>query len=400
MATRRDTSDVATQKSATKSRFRVLARQPLAISSASTAPIRLRIRQSDCEVSLRPIPDDGTALGILGGTYVAIEFDLDRIDDLLRVTHHGVELIDDFLAAIALVEGATLQPVEPVFSVRPVDDGTACRFVQFMHLEMNHWDEPIPQEAIRQAQHLLAHWDGLDSGSRLRRAARAYRHALGTADEISAFQHAYMGLEAMEKPLADAIGIPPGVEEVSGKCEKCGATYTRKRTTLAGVRSYVHGAHHGVTDSTERQKEWREMNRLRQDIFHGLADVNTARDRAEQILPAALHYLHDAICCRSHSHELETAAFRVARASRRLLAMGEYDAPTPTELSALVAPLQVKKEQWIRDDRFPMRVPDIQFRNPGVPNLRLGFFWLGGPLASATEDILVEAQAERRRGRD
>ncbi len=346
-------------------RLRFLAWQPVAITFSDPAPVRLIIRQSGCLVAVRQVIEDDTVFGRIGGSFIALEFHLEASADLLQAAHHGLELVDDFLSAISLIEGATLRPAEPVLVARLEDDGGRWLFVQFLRLQTNHWDTPIPLAAMKHARNLLAHWDGLDSGARLRRAARSYRSALGTGDEIAAFQHAYMALEALEKPLAEAAGIPPGVEEVTGSCANCGATYTRNRTTLAGVRAYVHGALHGVTDSAERQKEWKDMNKLRQELFHSLADVNAVRRRAEEILPATLHYVHDAVCCL-----------------------------TPLDESR--APLEVTKETWVSDERFRMRVPDVKFRNPGVPNLRFNFFWVSGPLSSATERDLEEAITEVR----
>jgi hypothetical protein len=53
----------------------------------------------------------------------------------------------------------------------------------------------------------------------LRRAARLYRDAIGNFDDTSAFQEAYIGLEAMEPPLAKMVGLNPGTEEIQGECE-------------------------------------------------------------------------------------------------------------------------------------------------------------------------------------
>ena len=167
---------------------------------------------------------DDSVLGRMGGSFILLEFHVEGSADLLQAAYHGLELVDDLLSAISLVEGAILRSAEPVLVARFEEHSGSWLFVQFLRLQMNHWDAPVPSVAMKHIQNLLAHWDGLDSGARLRRAARSYSNALGTGDEITAFQHAYMGLEALEKPLAEAAGIPPGVEEITGRCANCGVT--------------------------------------------------------------------------------------------------------------------------------------------------------------------------------
>jgi hypothetical protein len=58
-------------------------------------------------------------------------------------------------------------------------------------------------------------------------------------DDVSSFQQAYMGLEALEPALAEQIGVTSGSEETKGNCEACGAEFTRRRTVLNGVRVFI-----------------------------------------------------------------------------------------------------------------------------------------------------------------
>jgi hypothetical protein len=76
--------------------------------------------------------------------------------------------------------------------------------------------------------------------------------------------------------------------------------------------------------------------------------------------------------------------------------MGEHDQPSETPIEEFRAPLEVTKEAWVSDQRFKVRVPDVKFRNRGVPNLRFNFFWFSGPLSSVTERDLKEAISEVR----
>ncbi|MBI3894352.1 MAG: hypothetical protein HY313_00325 [Acidobacteria bacterium] len=307
-----------------------------------------------------------------------------------------MDLIEDFLSAVALVEGAPLRAIEPVQVARAYESSSSLHrytFVSFLPLIHNHWIKPISSATINRVRRLVAHWDGLDTGTRLRRAARHFRRAIGTSDDLAAFQNAYMGLEAMEKPLAQAMNIPPGVEELQGRCANCGATYTRRKTVLAGVRAYVRGDVHPATTSAERQKEWKELSSLRQELFHGLADTSELENRGQKSLPAAMHYLHDAICCQSHAHDLEFPRFKLARPPRQLIMMGAF---TANELGPLQnwAPLfDTPDMHWVRHKRYGI-VPEYRLRNRAVRNVRARFFWLKGPLSLASEARLEAAKWE------
>lgn len=228
--------------------FRLIAFQPLSVSFDPSCPFELSIQNTICRLALQPAHSDKSSQLTHGGTYIAIEFSTNNSTDLLPATQIGLDLIGDFLSALSLVEGATFREVVPVqiISNDRIDQTAPQKYslVHFFNLSMKHWPKPISQETFQEVQSILAHCDGLENGKRLRRAALQFQKAIGTDDALIAFQHAYMGLEAIEKPLADIMEIPAGVEEIEGHCEKCGAKYIRKRTVLAGVRSYVAGAIH------------------------------------------------------------------------------------------------------------------------------------------------------------
>jgi hypothetical protein len=227
--------------------FRLLAFQPLSLSLEFSIPFELSIQNVQCRFALRPAHTDESLQRMHGGTLINVEFSTKEPTDVFAATQEGLELVGDFFAAMSLVEGATFRDVEPIQIVN-IEQTTATAqeytFVHFLDLSMNHWHKPISTKMFQAVQGILAHWDGLESGKRLRRAARQFQKAIGTDDALTVFQHAYMGLEAIEKPLADIMGIPAGVEEVEGHCDKCGEGFVRKRTMLAAVRAYVIGAIH------------------------------------------------------------------------------------------------------------------------------------------------------------
>jgi hypothetical protein len=219
--------------------YRVLARQPLSVLLACEKPISLDIQGMECGILIRPEHEDPQAQREKGGSLIAIEFISNTGDDLMDAARRGLSLIEDFLSAIALTSGHTYDETSIANVTRWHADSTECEFLIFKQLGLNHWQKPVSETEVDQAQRLLRHWHGLDDGKRLRRASLRYRYALGSRDDVTGFQHAYTGLEALEKPLAAARDIPHGVEEVSGECENCHYKYTVKKTRLVGVRLFV-----------------------------------------------------------------------------------------------------------------------------------------------------------------
>jgi hypothetical protein len=372
---------------------RLLAWQPLSLTLADPKPFDVSLHQIGCRVALRPAEQEELAQRTLGGSFISLDFYLPTTTDLLVGVNKGMELLEDFLSAVALVEGAMLRAVEPIQMARADHPPRKYMFIRFLPLLNNHWDRPISQTTVNHARRLVAHWNGLDTGIRLRRAARHFRQAIGTPDDLTAFQYAYMGLEAMEKPLAQSMNIPPGVEESQGACANCGETYTWRRTVLAGVRAYVHGDVHPATASVQRKKEWKELSGLRQDLFHGLVDASVLESRAQAMLPAGMHYLHDAICCESHAHDLESPGFRLARRAHQLIMIGHFAADDLGPLESWAPLLGTQEMKWVPHDRYRF-VPEFCVDNPGIRDLRARFFWLKEPLSRASEADLEAAEWE------
>ncbi len=374
--------------------YRLLAFQPLSLTLEDLRPFELSIRKIPCRIALWSVHKGAAAQRSRGGTMIAVDFSLPNETDLLLATKKGLELVEDFLSGVSLVEGTTFRDVEPIQIVRN-DRASARKYalVYFLGLSMHHWDSPISRATIETVRGLLAHWDALDSGDRLRRAARQFNKAIGAGGSLAAFQQAYMGLEALEKPLADAVKIPPGVEIIQGKCEKCGAEYTRRRTVLAGVRAYVCGTLHPGTASPERKSEWKKINGLRQDLFHSLADDVKLEAEVRRALPATMHYLHDAVCCLSHAHSLEKPTFKLIRGTRQIVLLGRFSAATLDPLEQWEPLLDVKDGHWVRHPQHGF-IPEFRINNPGIKNLKATFFWLDAPLGSASERKLVPANWE------
>lgn len=374
--------------------FRLLAFQPLSMSLEFSCPFELSIQNTICSLALSPEHSDKSSQLTHGGTYIAIEFTTEESTDLLQATQKGLDLIEDFLSALSLVDGANFRDVVPV-EIISKDQTVPPKhtLVHFLNLSMNHWQKPISKENFQAVESILAHWDGLENGKRLRRAARQFQKAIGTNDALIAFQHAYMGLEAIEKPLADIMEIPAGVEEIEGHCEKCGEKYIRKRSVLAGVRAYVAGAIHPEAFDPEKKQEWKKINDFRHEIFHSLQDTKKLEQKVCSILPAAMHHLHDAVCCLSHSHDLESDTFKLVRGMNILIFIGEFNANKLESLEEYRPLLGTELGYWVPHSQFGF-VPRFKIQAPKLDDFHGIFCWLNELLRNATKENLIPANFE------
>ena len=368
--------------------FRFLAFQPISLTLQDPKPFKLSIQQMPCCISLRNLNVDDVVQRTKGGMFIVIDFSLKNETDMIRATNRGLGLIEDFLSAVSLAEGAMFSEVEPIQIIR-YEKAKKQRYsmIHYLNLSLKHFYKPISTATLLEIRSLLAHWDGLDSGKRLRRAARQFQKAKNTRDVLLAFQHAYMGLEAMDKPLADAQRIPSGVEEIKGKCDHCGKEYVKKRSALAGVQSYIYGDFHRGTDSSERREEWKKINELRHILFHSLQDTDEFVQRVETALPAAMHYLHDSICCMSHSHSLESNRFELFRGVIRHVFRGQFSSPPIGAIDKWIPLFEVKVGSWKPHPEFGS-VPEFSSKNNGIKDLEIAAFYLAGQIDTASESDL------------
>ena len=325
---------------------------------------------------------------------IAVEYEAETTHDLIAAARVGLELIDDFLSAITVVSGTTFGTSE-VVQVARRDPGKKlnCEFMQILPLPLRHWHERISEDNLNSARRLLAHWDGLENGHRLRRAARSYRSAAGVADSVSAFLEAHMGLEALEKPLALHAGLTPGSEEVEGSCEHCGHKYTRKRTTLVGVRAYVHGSVDGDTADQDRKSDWKLISKLRTDLTHGLVDEDELGQRPDRALLSSMHYLHSAICTCSHAYDLDAERYVLARGGVVYVLLGRYSAPVWTSLLKWDRVIATRDFTWVSHDVNEF-VPELGLLNDGVQDLQVGFGRLNQPMSIATMSDISRVEME------
>ncbi|MEY9231002.1 hypothetical protein ABIF68_010326 [Bradyrhizobium japonicum] len=377
------------------STFRVLTRQPLSL-DVGDGVHELDIQNVTCRIAVTPAHSDIAKRKELGGTTIAIEFQSDPDLDLMEAARVGYELVEDFLSAITVVSGATFGPSQ-LLQVARLDEaeGQNCEFVIFLPLPLKHWHETISGDKLKFVCGLLAHWDGLESGHRLRRAARLYRTAAGNPDEITAFQEAYIGLEVLEKPLASMAGFAKhGTEQVKGKCEKCGYEFTRNKTTLVGVRAFVHGSVDLDAADSDRKADWKLLNKLRNDLTHGLVDEHELGEKPHRGLTAAMHYLHHAICMCSHAPSLTNSRYVLARGGIDYVLVGRYHVAEWPSLAEWGQVVDTSMFAWVEHATHGL-VPEMTFNVRGIKDLEVFVGRLKKPTSLAMMVDIADTPIER-----
>ncbi len=173
--------------------YRVLTRQAHSIGLQDPLSFPITVGQYHCKIFFKPSQDDPSLQRELGGADIQIEFEASETD-LVRVAALGVSLIADVVAGLSVVAGEPFGDVSLVHLV-DVTREAATQFLFLLTPDHAHSDEPVAASSIKHLQSMLAHWDHLPRGNRVRRAARLYWRMLREKDDIVSFQEAYMGLE-------------------------------------------------------------------------------------------------------------------------------------------------------------------------------------------------------------
>ena len=327
-------------------RYRILVEQIHSVSLERSTSFPVTVAGYECAVFLKPARSDPAEQRTSGGGYVHLEF-TSETKDLVRAASLGMSLIETVLAGLGVIANV---PFGLANLVQVLDVTTAkdTRFLFAITPEYRHCDEPITENQLGSLKRMLAHWYGLDKGARIRRAASLYRRALQeTNDGVAAFQYGYMGLEALEPVLAEQQGVSAGVEISKGTCERCGVEYEKRRTVLNGVRAYITRPE-DRNGKEARDREWKVVNGLRHDLFHSRHDLQALSSRALHALPAVAHFLHDAICCVSHAHDLEAPTYQLPHNRSRLVLVGNSEPGIDDTIEECRLVVDSLKVAWIR----------------------------------------------------
>ena len=373
-------------------RYRVLAEQTHSVFLERSTSFPVTVAGYDCAVYLKPARSDPSEQRTRGVGFAHLEF-TSETKDLVRAASCGMSLIETVLAGLGVAADVPFGLADLV-QILDVTTTKETRFLSAITHEYRHCDEPITENQLRSLERMLAHWDGLENAARIRRAASLYRRALQEAkDEVAAFQYGYMGLEALEPVLAEQEGVNPGVEITKDTCKHCGVEYEKRRTVLNGVRAYITRPEH--RDGKEaRDREWKVVNEFRHDLFHSRKDWQALSSRALDALPAVAHFLHDAICCVSHAHDLEAATYRLPRNRGRLAFVGNSKPGIDDSIEECRPVVELQDVVWTRHPEHQW-LPEVRFVNSRLAlDISGEFYRLPDPLECESEACLERLNIE------
>ena len=384
---------MAKKKSETPRRYRILTHQEHSVGLHDPASFAVTVGEFACRVFFRPSQTDPNLQRTQGGTLVQLEFDAAE-SDLLRAASLGSRLTEDVLAGLALVTGEPFGGVSFVHLVDTTVDA-ATPFVFLLAPRHLHTDRLIDESDISHLRAVLAHWDHLPR-------ATACAGQRGCTDGLF---WKTMTFPRSSKPIWDwkpwnqllprrsgSLQVLRKRREIAKHAER---SSTRRRTVLNGVRAFIRGAKHPDPASTEqREKEWKQINGLRQELFHSLADLEKLSSKCRTVVATAAHYLHDALCCLSHTHDLETATYRLPRGPKQFIMIGAIEPGIQDALEECRPVITLKELGWDLHPKhgFVPRANLVHDRR----NADIGgdFFWLTAPLDVATESDLRPAKYE------
>jgi len=373
-------------------RYRYLVRIPLALKTEASQPFALTDEQYPI-LALRSVDATEPERMVRGETYAALEFLEPHETDLIRLVAIADGRMKDALAVTSLVTGIPIVDYAAVQFLETTPRVTTTQVVYFFSTYSRSWRNPVKDADVANIRKIFRHWSKLDLGYRLRRAGHYYSNALSKSDPIDAFLTAWSGLEALEKPLAAEFGCEAGTEITKGQCTNCGFEYERRRTMIVAVKRFVLGEIHG--ESPERRSEWKNMHELRNDLSHGLEDPGKVEAQARDLLPAALHYLHDASVHLAHEHSLELSRYELKTTNDRVwLLAGTVQSGEPGPLEQWAPDIDVSDFSWDAHPEFGY-VPRFLLHKTGKGEVSVECLGLTKPLSVATREDVVRLQIEK-----
>lgn len=83
------------QKMSERTRFRLLAFQPLSLAMEKAGIFRLKIRDTSCRFAMKPVHIDSASRRTKGGAFICVEFATMNEADLMKATNTGMDLIGE-----------------------------------------------------------------------------------------------------------------------------------------------------------------------------------------------------------------------------------------------------------------------------------------------------------------
>ena len=222
------------------------------------------------------------------------------------------KIADSVASFVTLVTGVGTPVVKPMLAYEITKGKSEREFIQFFD------DYPsatisrhlLTKGPLTEAMGRLSKMQDAEVSARVARAIRWYRFGTGTADVFDRFNAYWIGLEALNKPLQDSLGV----DDDQVTCPNCHASFV-STPMVSGIREFITRYY------VSEPKLYRRMHDLRIDIMHSKKNLDSLLTECTYIAPWAGNVLLGAISMflgydqpwRQHTETVTSAIpFRIA----------------------------------------------------------------------------------------
>jgi hypothetical protein len=198
----------------------------------------------------------------------------------------GVGLADGVASFITLATGVGMPKVEPVLCYEITQGKSQREFLQYFDdvIVVNPSRKVLaPELLIDRIDRFYKVPDAIVS-ERIARAVRWYRWGTGTADQFDRFVAYWLGLESLNKPLQERLGVG----DDPTKCPECGNEWV-PTPTVSGIREFVGRFF------AEDKRLYQRMHALRISVMHSKATLDSLSAEVAELTPISGNALLAAI---------------------------------------------------------------------------------------------------------
>jgi hypothetical protein len=223
--------------------------------------------------------------GIKYGFFIEIELETMDINSAISRAYDISEL---FLSMMSLETGVETYRSTLILAYDITEGISERDFIQFFY------DLPLSRPQQADLEIYTTHLEAVliyngDQKERLHRSIRWLRKGINEDDPLDQFLALWQGLETLNTLLAAHFNCEnAGKETIKQKCVKTGELFYSERTTKQGLEKLVY--------EVELDKSiWKKINRTRNSISHGYAQLAGLYDDSIRLSPYLAKLLHEGI---------------------------------------------------------------------------------------------------------
>jgi len=188
----------------------------------------------------------------------------------------GVGLADGVVSFITLVTGVGNPKVEPTLCYETTEGKSEREFLQYFDdvMIVNPSRKVVSPELLIDRIDRFYKVSEAAVSERITRAVRWYRWGTGTADPFDRFVAYWIGLESLNKPLQERLGVG----DDPTKCPKCGNLWV-STATVSGIREFV------ARFFPKERRLYQRIHSLRNNVIHSKTPLDSLSTEAAELSP-------------------------------------------------------------------------------------------------------------------